>query len=92
MSQQRYTVEVTASAEKALRKLDKPVRRGVLTALDRLADEPRPAGCIKLTGAENTWRIRVGGGWRVLYEVHDHVLLVLVVDVEYRSKVYRDRR
>lgn len=88
---QRYTVEVTTSAEKALRKLDKPVRRRVLAALDRLADEPRPNGCIKLTGSENTWRIRVAD-WRVLYEIHDRVLRVLVIDVEHRAKVYRDRR
>lgn len=92
MSQQRYTVEVTASAEKALRKLEKSVRRRVLTALDRLTDEPRPAGCIKLTGAENTWRIRVDRDWRVLYEVRNHVLLVLVVEVEHCPKSYRDRR
>lgn len=83
-----YTVELTTRAEKALRKLDKPIRRRVLAALDQLATTPRPPGCIKLTGAQ-AWRIRVGD-WRIIYEVHDDRLVVLILDVAHRSVVYRD--
>lgn len=85
-----YEVELTATAEKALRALDKPVRRRVLAALDRLADTPRPVGCVKLTGAD-VWRIRAARHWRILYELHDDRLLVLVIEIEHRSSAYRDR-
>lgn len=84
-----YTVELTATAEKALRKLDKPIRRRVLAALDGLADNPRPVGCIKLTGSQ-VWRIRAARHWRILYEIHDSRLRVLVIDVDHRSKAYQD--
>ena len=86
----RYTVELTATAEKALRKLDKPIRRRILAALDQLADTPRPTGCLKLTNSD-TWRIRAARHWRILYEIHDNQLLVLVIDVEHRAKAYQDK-
>lgn len=86
-----YAVELTTTAEKALRKLDKPIRRRVLAALDTLADNPRPVGCVKLTGAD-VWRIRAARHWRILYEIHDGQLRVLVIDVEHRSSAYQDKR
>lgn len=86
-----YAVELTATAEKALRKLDKPIRRRVLAALDQLADNPRPVGCRKLTGT-TTWRIRAAKDWRILYEIHDDHLVVLVIDLAHRSQAYKDKR
>lgn len=84
-----YAVELTTTAEKALRKLDKPIRRRILAALDALADNPRPVGCRKLTDTD-AWRIRAAKDWRILYEIHDNQLIVLVIDVEHRSKAYKD--
>lgn len=86
-----YTVELTTSAEKALRKLDKPIRRRVLAALDQLAVEPRPAGCKKLAGGPQRWRIRAARHWRIIYEIHDTELRVLVIDIDHRSAVYKDK-
>lgn len=71
-----YRIELSRRAAKALDALDKPVRR-------RVSDTPRPPGCVKLTGTDNEWRIRVGA-YRVIYEVHDQVLLIVLVDAGHR--------
>lgn len=85
----RYTVIVERQAEKALRRLP----REILTRVDRLllsvADEPRPAGCKKLRGYENLYRVRVGD-WRLIYAVEDDELVVLVIEIAPRGEAYRD--
>ncbi len=53
----------------------------------RLAGSPRPPGVKKLAGRE-AWRIRVGD-YRVIYEIHDRILQVIVVTVGHRREVYR---
>jgi mRNA interferase RelE/StbE len=58
-----------------------------MQAIDKLPDNPRPSGCRKLKGAD-VYRIRVGD-YRVVYEIHDDVLIVLVVRVAHRSEVYK---
>jgi len=55
-----------------------------------LEENPRPPGCKKLLGEENAWRIRVGG-YRVLYEIKDRVLIIHVVDIDHRKDVYKKR-
>jgi mRNA interferase RelE/StbE len=52
-----------------------------------LACDPRPEGC-KLLKVEKRYRIRVGD-YRIVYEIRDEVLLVLVVRIAHRSDVYR---
>ena len=73
-----YRVEVAPAALRQLRKLDPPARRRVQAAIELLADQPRPSGAKKLVGGEGEWRVRTGD-YRIVYEVHDNVLLVLVV-------------
>jgi mRNA interferase RelE/StbE len=57
-------------------------------AIDALSTTPRPAGAVKLRGAEGYFRIRVGD-YRVVYEIADSVLVVLVVRIGHRREVYR---
>jgi mRNA-degrading endonuclease RelE of RelBE toxin-antitoxin system len=52
--------------------------------------DPRPAGAEKMKGEENAWRVRVGD-YRIIYEIHDAVLLVMVFAVGNRKEVYRKR-
>jgi mRNA interferase RelE/StbE len=52
-----------------------------------LEENPRPHGCINLTGHDNLWRVR-SGDYRIVYEIHDGHLLVLVVAVAHRREVY----
>jgi mRNA interferase RelE/StbE len=83
-----YQVELLPSAHRDLRKLPRPIQIQIAAELHQLAENPRPAGVVKLVGAENLWRIRIGN-YRVVYEIHDDRLIVLVLRVAYRKDVYR---
>lgn len=84
----RYTVEFTGAAAREVRKLEPQVRRRVLSQIQGLEENPRPEDCRKLAGEENAWRIRVGD-YRVLYEVVDETVTVVVFRVAHRREVYR---
>ncbi|MEW5948302.1 MAG: type II toxin-antitoxin system RelE/ParE family toxin [Thermodesulfobacteriota bacterium] len=58
-----------------------------MAAIQGLSEDPRPSGVKKLTG-RNAWRIRVGN-YRVIYEIQDNSLVVLVVSVGHRKEIYR---
>ncbi|GAA4745113.1 type II toxin-antitoxin system RelE/ParE family toxin [Gordonia alkaliphila] len=83
-----YRITYVASAAKALRKLDKQTARRILQAIEKLADDPRPPGCITLQGGHGELRIRVGDH-RVVYDVEDDELIVLVLRLGHRRDVYR---
>ena len=83
-----YRLELTKTAAKELRSLERGWMGKILVALEALAEEPRPSGCKKLVGSEFTYRIRVGD-YRVVYELQDSILLVLVVRIRHRRDVYR---
>jgi mRNA interferase RelE/StbE len=83
-----YRVELAPAAARQLRKLDPPARRRIQAAIDLLAGSPRPAGAKQLVRGEGEWRVRTGD-YRVIYEIHDRVLHVLVVAVGHRRSIYR---
>lgn len=83
-----FQIEVTRDALRVLAKLDKPVRRRLQAAIDRLQHDPRPPGVRAMRGEQGLLRLRVGD-YRVIYTVQDQRLLVLVVDVGHRSEIYR---
>ena len=83
-----YRIEVKPQAEKALARIPNPHRRRIAKAIDALARAPRPTGCVKLTGADDAYRIRVGD-YRVVYQIVDRVLIVYIVRVAHRKDVYR---
>lgn len=85
-----YRIEVAPAAVRQLRKLDRVAQRRVQAAIELLASEPRPSGAKKLVGGDIEWRVRTGD-YRIVYEIHDNVLLVLVVAVGHRRDIY-DRR
>ncbi len=62
--------------------LSRAVRR-----LEALAGNPRPAGCKKLKGYKDQWRIRVGD-WRVVYIIDDATKVVSVTRIAHRREVY----
>jgi len=57
-------------------------------AIEALETNPRPAGCVKLSGEKDIYRIRVGD-YRILYEIRDTVLIVTVIRIRHRREVYR---
>ena len=82
-----YSLEIKRSAVKELAALPRRDRARIVTRIQALAHEPRPAGCEKLSGQER-YRIRQGD-YRVLYEIRDEVLVVTVVRIGHRRAVYR---
>ena len=80
-------VEFLPSAARALAKLNRAVRRRIGRRIDGLAADPR-AGAVKLRGADDVWRARVGDD-RILYVIEDQRLVVVVVRVAHRREAYR---
>jgi mRNA interferase RelE/StbE len=85
-----YRVELAPAAVRQLRKLDPPARRRIQAAIELLATEPRPGAAKKLVGGEGEWRVRTGD-YRVVYEIHDDTLVVLVLAIGHRREIYRSR-
>jgi mRNA interferase RelE/StbE len=83
-----YSVKITSRAEGELKRLDRPVKNRVVTAILALASNPRPPGCLKVKSAEGVWRIRVGD-WRIGYEIDDSLQEVVVIKVGHRSEFYQ---
>jgi mRNA interferase RelE/StbE len=83
-----YRIEIKSSARKALASLPRPMQRRVQARIDELARNPRPIGVKQLKGPEAFLRIRVGD-YRVVYAVHDDVLVVLVIRIAHRREAYR---
>ncbi len=82
-----YHVEILRTAQKQLAKIDRSQQNRIIDAIRELAEEPRPVGCKRLSGRP-AWRIRIGS-YRVIYEIHDQQLLVLIITVGPRKDVYR---
>jgi mRNA interferase RelE/StbE len=82
-----YTVQFRPRAAKQLKALPKGVRRTIAQVIDALAENPRPSGAVQLKGTD-FMRVRVRD-YRVVYEVRDDVLLVLVVRIGHRRDIYR---
>ena len=84
----RYHLVFKPSAERAFLSLARDVQRRMDKRLLALQDHPRQPGVKALAGEPGVFRLRVGDH-RVLYEVHDDVLLVLVLKIAHRREVYR---
>ena len=83
-----WRVEFRSSARAELLQLDPPVRERVLRGLARLARDPRNAANVVAMKGTDEYRLRVGD-WRVVYTLHDDVLMVLVIRIGHRRDVYR---
>jgi mRNA interferase RelE/StbE len=82
-----YTVTIVRPARKQLARLPAADLARIRPAIDALAANPRPPGCVKLTGSAY-WRIRIGV-YRVLYTIDDDQQVVRVAEVGHRRDVYR---
>lgn len=83
-----YKIEWRKSAEKEFHKLPKQVKAFLIGKILQLAKDPKPNGSKKLEGSDNTYRIRQGD-FRVLYQIEEDVLIILIVRVAHRKEVYR---
>ena len=83
-----YRVVLTPAAQRQFAKLSHQAREMIAAVLLALARNPRPPGCVKLAGVEDLWRIRVRQ-YRVIYQILDDQLIVVVVKIGDRKDVYR---
>lgn len=82
-----YELVFRKSVAKDLRAFPKQEVKRILNRIESLAEDPRPAGCEKLSGQER-YRIRQGS-CRIIYEIVDARLIVLVIKVGHRRDIYR---
>ncbi len=83
-----YVIHFTPAAARQLGRMDNPIRRRIAGAIDGLMEDPRPSGVKKLSGPGDFWRIRVGD-YRIVYQIHDHKLIIVIVTLGHRGDVYR---
>lgn len=89
MALRRYRIEFAPAADRDFRALAEDVRRRLRPRIDALAENPRPHGVETLEGEKNLYRIRVGD-YRIIYQIRDDVLVVLIVRIGHRREVYRN--
>lgn len=82
-----YTVIIPKSAEKQLNNIPQKERKKIIEAIKLLVDNPRPNGVKKLKGYEQTYRIRIGD-YRVIYQIKDQEMLILILDSIHRKDAY----
>lgn len=84
----RDEILLTRAAERGLSGLSKADFRRIDAKIRALADDPRPSGVKKLEGTDNLYRVR-SGDFRILYQIQDTRLVVVIVDVGNRRDIYR---
>lgn len=82
-----YRVVIQRHVQKQIDRLPATVGRRMYASITALGTNPRPPGCLKLTGEEQ-WRIKVQKDYRVIYEINDTEVLVIVVWAGNRKDAY----
>jgi len=82
----KYQIELRPAALKALRNIDPQDRGRIHGAIALLGEDPRPPGAKALQGRD-AMRVRAGN-YRIIYTIHDDVLLIVVVALGHRRDVY----
>ena len=83
-----YRVQFTSSAARQGDRLADEVHARLDRKILQLQVNPRPTGVVKLAGGDDLYRVRVGN-YRIIYRVHDDILLILVIKIGHRRDAYR---
>jgi mRNA interferase RelE/StbE len=83
-----YQVKVAEDAARFIRKQEKRIQHQIINNIRALAQNPRPQGCKKLQGYKELYRIR-SGNYRIVYNIKEKMLLVLVISIAHRKDIYR---
>jgi len=84
-----FKVTLTPAPAKYLERLrDEALKRRFIKALRALETNPRPPGSVKLQGADELYRVRAGD-YRIVYQIQNAVLVVLVLQIGHRREIYR---
>jgi mRNA interferase RelE/StbE len=84
-----YRIEWKSSALKEIKHLDRSIIPRIIAAIESLSNIPRPSGVRKLQGSDQSYRIRVGE-YRVVYEIVDKILCIVIIRIGHRKNIYRD--
>ncbi|MDP2363509.1 MAG: type II toxin-antitoxin system RelE/ParE family toxin [Ignavibacteria bacterium] len=82
-----YKLEFKKSASKELKALPNKELKRILQSIHQLIENPRPINSKKLSGSER-YRLRVGD-YRILYEIHDQILIIYIIKIAHRKEVYK---
>ncbi len=83
-----YSLSFKSSAAKEFKKLPSPIQQRVGDAIEKLIDNPRHSGIVKLKGDDNLYRFRVGD-YRIVYEINDRLNKIIVTRIRHRRDIYR---
>lgn len=83
-----YSITFARSARKDIERIDARTVQRIFPKLENLANQPRPAGCLKLQGPSDLWRMRVGD-YRVIYSINDLTRIVDVTAIRHRREAYQ---
>lgn len=84
-----YRIEVKRSAAKTLKKIPKASRKRIVEKIDSLAESPPNPDTTKMKGNNPFHKVRVGD-YRIVYEIQEDVLVILVVKIGHRKDIYRN--
>lgn len=87
-----WQISFSKAADKAIRKLDKPTAEKILNAIEEVSklDDPRSRGKALVGNLAGLWRYRVGD-YRIVCNIEDGMMVILVVDIARRREVYKHR-
>ena len=83
-----YRIEVKRSAAKALKKIPKADRKRIVEKIESLAESPPNPEITKMKGNNPFHKVRVGD-YRIVYEIQEDVLLILIAKIGHRKDIYR---
>lgn len=83
-----YKIIWKTSAKKDLKKLDKAIIPKILHRIDELTTNPYPSGSKKLIGSPSSYRLRIGE-YRVIYTIKSAHLIIEIIKVGHRQRVYQ---
>lgn len=81
-----YRIEVKRSALKALKRILRKDQITIINVIKDLAHNPRPHNCLKLAGSPY-YRVRCGY-YRIIYEIQDDQLVIVILKVGHRKEIY----
>ncbi len=85
----KYRIEIKRSAAKALKKIPKHDQKRISEKIDNLAENPPNPDTTKMKGNNPFHKIRIGD-YRIVYEIQDDVLLILIIKIGHRKDIYRN--
>lgn len=84
----KYKILFSSTAEKSLKRIPQKHLVRILDVIQALSLNPYPDGCRKLTGEDNAFRVRYGQ-YRIIYEIENKRLIVLVLKIGHRKDIYK---